>query len=487
MSELKLPPLKLLIGNEWRDASDGETIDVVAPASGEILGKLAAATPADVDTAVKAARAQFDGGEWSQLSGAERGKLLWRLAELVEADFHNLATLEATDVGRPYGESFFAELPVVADTLRYFAGWADKLTGSTFSLPPFMGAERLSYTLRQPLGVVGAITPWNAPTMILSWKLAPALAVGNTIVIKPAVEASLTTLRIGELAIEAGFPAGVINIVTGAGSVAGQALTDHPGIDKISFTGSTAVGRQIGASAGAALKKVTLELGGKSPQIVWPDADLDKAAPIAALSVFANQGQTCASGSRIYVHRSILDEFVGLLKEQAEAVKLGDPLDPDTSMGSLISEKQLNRVLGYIATAREEGAQLITGGERLDRPGYFINPTIFVGENNLTIAKEEIFGPVGTVVPFDTDDEALALANGNEYGLTAVIWTNDAARINRFTRDIQSGVVWVNAWGTPHPAIPWLGVKSSGIGEELGLEGLQANTRVKTVNHLSAY
>lgn len=486
MGNLSLPPLKLLINGQWRDASDGKTIAIVAPATAETLGQAAAASPADVDEAVKAARAQFESGEWSRLSGAQRGKLLWKLADLIEADLDNLATLEATDVGRPYGEAFFAELPLVVDTLRYYAGWADKVTGTTFTLPPFAGSERFSYTVRQPLGVVGAITPWNAPTMILSWKLAPALAVGNTIVIKPAAEASLTTLRLAELSIEAGFPAGVINVVTGSGSVAGQALVDHPGVNKISFTGSTAVGRQIGASAGAALKKVTLELGGKSPQIVWPDADLSKVAPVAALSVFANQGQTCASGSRIYVHRSVLDEFVGLMKEQAEKVHLGDPMDPDTNMGSLISEKQLTRVLSYIATAREEGAQLITGGDRLDRPGYFVNPTLFVGNNDLTIAKEEIFGPVGTIIPFDTDDEALALANGNEYGLTAVIWTNDAARINRFTSQIQAGVVWVNAWGPPHPAVPWLGVKSSGIGEELGIEGLHANTKVKTVNHISA-
>ncbi|WP_350351652.1 aldehyde dehydrogenase family protein [Microbacterium sp. A8/3-1] len=487
MVSVPMPPSQLLIDGEWIGSSDGATIEVVAPATGESLGRIAAATVGDVDAAVRAARAQFDHGEWSKTSGADRGKLLWRLADLVEADLERLSTLEAVDVGRPFGEAFYAEIPLVVDVLRHFAGWADKLTGSTFTLPPFGGEDRFSYTVRQPLGVVAAITPWNAPTMITSWKLAPALAAGNTIVIKPAPDASLTTLRLGELIIEAGFPAGVVNIVTGSGTDAGAALTQHPGVDKISFTGSTSVGRQIAATAAASLKKVTLELGGKSPQIIWPDADLEKAAPVAALSIFANQGQTCASASRIYVHRSVLDDFVNLLKIEAESRVLGDPLDAETTMGSLINPAQLERVLGYIASAREEGAQLITGGGCVEGPGLFVEPTIFVGGNELTVAREEIFGPVGTVIPFDDDDEVLALANDNAYGLTAVLWTNNASRIGRFTREIHAGVVWVNAWGPPHPAVPWLGVKSSGIGEELGLEGLKANTRVKTVNVVSSH
>ncbi|GAA1633792.1 aldehyde dehydrogenase family protein [Georgenia ruanii] len=483
---VRLPRLELFIDGTWRASSDGGTIPVVAPATGEVLDHLAAATEADVDSAVRAAHAQFEGGEWARLDGAERGRLLWKLADLVEADIDNLARLEAVDVGRPFGEARFAEIPLVIDTLRHFAGWADKITGTTFSLPPFAGADRFSYTLRQPLGVVGAITPWNAPTMILAWKIAPALAAGNTIVIKPAEDASLTTLRMAELAAEAGFPPGVINVLPGRGATAGAALVRHPLVDKVTFTGSTAVGQEIAAAAGPALKKVTLELGGKSPQIVWPDADLDRVVPTAALSLFANQGQTCASGSRVYVHRDIIDSFTARLKAHAESIVVGDPLAEDSQMGSLINEQQLQRVLRYIATAREEGAELLTGGERIGDTGYFVQPTVFVGTNDLTIAREEIFGPVGTVIPFDDDDQVLAYANGTDYGLTAVLWTNDSSRINRFTRDIRAGVVWVNAWGPPHPALPWLGVKSSGIGEELGLAGLHANTQLKTVNILSA-
>jgi acyl-CoA reductase-like NAD-dependent aldehyde dehydrogenase len=482
---IPLPPLALLIDGEWHAAEDGATFDVIAPATGSVIGEAAAASAGDVDRAVRAAHRQFTDGEWSRMSGADRGKLLWRLADLVEQNLEWLSRLESLDVGRPFGEAFHAEMPLVADTLRHFAGWADKLTGSTYALPPFAGADRFSYTLRQPLGVVGAITPWNAPTMILSWKLAPALAAGNTVVLKPAADASLTSLALAELAQQAGFPAGVFNVVTGKGSVVGDALVEHPLVAKVSFTGSTEVGRGIAAKAGAALKKVTLELGGKSPQIVWPDADLDAAVPTAALSIFANQGQTCASAARIYVHADIIDEFSRRLVEHAESIVVGDPLAEGTQMGTIINERQMQRVLGYIAGAREEGATLLTGGERIGDQGYFLQPTIFRGTNELTIAREEIFGPVGTLVPFTDDDDALEMANGNEYGLVAVIWTNDAARTEYFARRLEAGVVWVNAWGPPHPSLPWLGIKASGIGEELGLAGLHANTRVKTVNQLS--
>lgn len=485
-AQIALPKQQLLVDGNWIDAENGATFDVHAPASGAFLCALAAGSANDIDRAVRAAHAQYKTGEWSRLDGVERGVLLWRLADLIEADVENLAKLEAYDVGRPFGEALQGEMPTVVATFRHFAGWADKITGTTFGLPQFAGAERLSYTLRQPLGVVGAITPWNAPTMITSWKLAPALAAGNTIVLKPAEAASLTALRLGELVIEAGFPAGVVNIVTGAGGEAGAALTEHPLVDKVTFTGSTAVGKSIAATAGAALKKVTLELGGKSPQIVWPDADLGAVVPVAALSLFANQGQTCASGSRIYVHRDVLSDFVSRLKTHAEEIVVGDPMGEDTQMGSLINETQLDRVLSHIAVAESEGAELITGGHRIGDVGYFVEPTVFVGSNELSLARDEVFGPVGLVVPFDDDDEVLELANENPYGLTAVLWTNNSARITRFTRDIEAGVVWVNAWGPPHPALPWLGVKASGIGEELGLAGLQSNTKAKTVNVLSA-
>ena len=484
-TQLQLPPAQLYIDGGWRASAAGAGFEVENPATGATITTLSSGTAEDVDAAVKAAKRAFESGPWPEMSGAERGRLLWRLADLVERDREVLAALEAADVGRPYFEPFTFEIPLVADTFRYFAGWADKITGTTFTLPPFAGQERLSYTLRQPIGVIGAITPWNAPTMILSWKLAPALAVGNTVVVKPAELASLTTLHIAALIDEAGFPSGVVNVVTGTGGVAGEALVRHPDVDKISFTGSTAVGRHIASLAGEQLKKVTLELGGKSPQILREDADLQAALPVIATAVFANQGQTCASGSRILVHRSRVDELAAGLAEIARGAVVGDPFDAATTMGSLISRDQLDRVLRYVEAGRSEGARLVVGGNRIGDTGYFVEPTVFVGSNDLTIAQEEIFGPVGTIIPFDDDDEALRLANDTEYGLTAVLWTNDASAVTRFTRTLRTGSVWVNAWGPPHPALPWSGRQSSGLGEELGTAGLLANTTEKTINLVS--
>lgn len=480
--ELKLPPLGLFIGGTWADAVSGAVLDVLAPASEQVLGTVPEAGARDVDRAVRSAHQQFTDGEWSQLSGAERGRLLWRLADLIEENLDDLARLEAVDVGRPLAETLGGEIAVAVDTFRHFAGWADKITGETFALPPVFGADRLSYTLRRPLGVIGAITPWNAPTMIASWKLAPALAAGNTVVLKPAEDASLTALRLAELIAEAGFPSGVVNIITGRGSEAGDALVAHPLVAKVTFTGSTAVGREIAAKAGRLLKKVDLELGGKSPQIIWPDADLDLAVPTAAMSFLYNQGQVCAATARIYVHRDIFDEVVRRIVAFAEALRPGDPLDPATQIGSLVSRKQLERVLAFIAGARNEGATVLTGGGRIARPGFYVQPTVFTGTDDLTIAREEVFGPVGLLIPFDSDQEVLTAANASEFGLTAVLWTRDAGRINRITSGIQAGVVWVNSWAPPHPAVPWLGVKSSGLGEELGLAGLLANTQLKTVH-----
>lgn len=481
----RLPRVELYIGGQWRPAADGGVQTVINPSSGQPLATLSMATVGDVAAAVASARAQFETGAWSRLSGADRGKLLWRLADLVEANRENLAYLEAIDIGRPYFEPFMFEIPLAADTFRHFAGWADKIGGSTFNLPDFDGRQRHSYTLRQPIGVVGAITPWNAPTMIASWKLGPALAAGNTVVIKPAEDASLSTIRLIELIEEAGFPPGVVNLVTGSGTTAGDALVRHPGVDKISFTGSPGVGRRIAAIASEALKKVTLELGGKSPQIVCRDADLDRVIPGASISLFANQGQTCASGSRVLVHESIADEVIERMVTAAENIVVGDPFAPETQMGSLVSERQLERVNGYVQKGKAEGARLLTGGSRIDRPGYFYAPTLFAGGNDLTIAREEIFGPVGTIIRFHDDDEALLLANATDYGLTSVVWTRDLATVNRFARHLRTGSVWVNAWGPPHPALPWLGVKTSGLGEELGRSGILANTVEKTVSVIS--
>lgn len=477
-----LPLGALYIDGEWRNAEDGGTIAVINPSTEEQLATLSAAIANDVAAAVAAARAQVDGGPWSRLSGAERGKLLWRLADLVDANRENLAFLEAIDIGRPYFEPYTFEIPLVADTFRHFAGWADKIAGQTFNLPDFAGRPRHSYTLRQPLGVIAAITPWNAPTMIASWKLATALAAGNAVVLKPAEDASLSTIRLVQLAEEAGFPPGVINLVTGTGSIAGDALVRHAGIDKISFTGSPEVGRTISAIASQSFKKVSLELGGKSPQIMRQDADLDLAIGGAAISFFANQGQTCACGSRLFVHRSLANEVTQRLMEAARAIRVGDPFAPDTQMGTLINAAQMRRVTGYVEKGIDEGAKLIAGGSRLAQPGFFFQPTIFLGSNDMTIAREEIFGPVATIIPFEDDEEALRLANDTNYGLTSVVWTRDLAAANHYARSLRAGSVWINAWGPPHPALPWLGVKTSGLGEELGLSGLLANTAEKTVS-----
>ncbi|MCF6116829.1 aldehyde dehydrogenase family protein [Mesorhizobium muleiense] len=482
---MRLPRAELYIGGQWQASTDGRVQTVINPSSGQPLGTISMATASDVSAAVNAARAQFETGAWSRLSGADRGKLLWRLADLVEANRENLAYLEAIDIGRPYFEPFLFEIPLAAETFRHFAGWADKIGGCTFDLPDLDGRQRHSYTLRQPVGVVAAITPWNAPTMIASWKLGPALAAGNTVVIKPAEDASLSTIRLVELIEEAGFPPGVVNLVTGSGALAGDALVRHPGIDKISFTGSPGVGRRIAAIASEALKKVTLELGGKSPQIVCRDADLDRVIPGASISLFANQGQTCASGSRVLVHESIAEEVTERLVAAAESIVVGDPFAPETQMGSLVSERQLERVSGFVLKGKAEGAHLLTGGNRIDRPGYFYAPTLFAGGNELTIAREEIFGPVGTIIRFRDDEEALRLANQTDYGLTSVVWTRDLATANRFAKHLRAGSVWVNAWGPPHPALPWLGVKTSGLGQELGRSGILANTVEKTVSVIS--
>ncbi|SFV27524.1 betaine-aldehyde dehydrogenase [Devosia crocina] len=481
-SARRLPPGHLFIAGQWRPAEKGASLPVINPSTEQVLGTIAAASASDIDAAVRAAREQFETGEWSRLSGEDRGRLLWRLADLIEANRENLAFLEATDIGRPYFEPYEFEVPLAASTFRHFAGWADKLTGQTFALPDFAGRPRHSYTLRHPIGVVAAITPWNAPTMIASWKLATALAAGNTVVIKPAEDASLSTVRLVQLIEEAGFPPGTVNLVTGIGAVAGEALIRHSGVDKISFTGSPGVGRHIASIAGQSLTKVALELGGKSPQIVRADADLDLVASGAPISFFANQGQTCASGSRLLVHRSIAEDLTERLVAAARSIKVGDPFDPTTQMGALVSAKQLERVAGYVQKGLSEGGKLLTGGSRLDAPGYFFAPTLFGGHNDLAIAREEIFGPVGTIITFDTDEEALRLANATDYGLTSVVWTQDLAAANAYVQKLKAGSVWVNAWGPPHPSLPWLGVKTSGLGEELGRSGLLANTVEKTVS-----
>ena len=473
-------PGRLIINGEAVDAASGRTFTTVNPATEEPICAVAEAGPEDVDRAVKAARAAFEGGAWPKMRPADRQRALWKLGDLILDHADELARLETLDNGKPIFESRQIDVPMVANCFHYFSGWAPKLAGET--LPGHPGF--FTYTLREPVGVVGAIIPWNFPMIMVGWKAAPALAAGNCVVLKPAELTPLTAIRIGELALEAGIPPGVFNILPGKGSIAGEAMVKHPGVDKIAFTGSTEVGRHIMKLCADGMKKVSLELGGKSPNIVFADADLDAAVRGATTGIFYGKGEVCAAGSRLLVESAIHDEFVAKLAERAAKLQPGDPLDPKTRLGALVSEKQMNTVLGYVETGVGEGAKLVAGGKRapLNGRGFFVQATVLDQvENRMRVAQEEIFGPVLSVIRFDDADDAVRKGNDIVYGLAAGLWTRDVKKAHAVARRLQAGTVWVNAYNFYDAGMPFGGYKSSGFGRDLGPDSLREYTQVKSV------
>lgn len=476
---IELPRIqtKLLINNEWRDALSGKTFDVYNPATGEVCAKVAEADAGDVDLAVKAARAAFK--TYRTTDGPVRRNLMLKLADLIEANAKELASLEALDNGKPFAQALGMDVAFTVNTFRYYAGWADKISGST---TPVCGSH-FAFTKREPVGVCGQIIPWNFPLLMAAWKLGPALALGNTVVLKPAEQTPLSALRLGELIVEAGYPAGVCNIVPGFGPTAGARISCHPDINKVAFTGSTEIGHLIMKSAAESnLKRVSLELGGKSPFVICADADVDKAAATAAAGIFFNMGQVCTASSRVFVHESIYDEFVLKVKANAEARAVGAGKLLTSDQGPLVSKEQHERVLGYIAKGKAEGASCVTGGERALTEGYFVKPTVFANvTDTMTIAKEEIFGPVVCILKFKDIDEVLARANNTSFGLAAGVFTKDINTAFKFSSFIEAGTVWVNCWNVFDAANAFGGFKESGLGRELGEAGLAAYTETKTV------
>jgi aldehyde dehydrogenase (NAD+) len=471
---------QLFINNEWRDAKGGKTVEVINPATEEVIAEVASADASDVDAAVAAARAALN-GPWGTMSARERGRLVWKIGEKLMEQADEIARLETLHNGKPIFESRHIEVPAAAECFQYFAGWADKIHGETV---PVKG-NYLTYTLREPVGVVAAIVPWNFPLLLTAWKVAPALACGNTVIIKPASQTPLTAIALAEIAAAVGLPPGVLNVVTGPGSKVGQTIVEHPGIDKIAFTGDTSTGKGIMKGSADTLKRITLELGGKSPNIVFPDADLDAAIRGATSGIFYGKGEVCAAGSRLLVDKSIRQEFVDKVAARAKKMAPGDPLDPKTRLGAISSKKQLETDLRYIETAKREGAQLVAGGGRADigtGKGYFLQPTVFDGVTpDMTIAREEIFGPVLATIEFADLDEAIARANDSNYGLAAAVWTKDIKKAHYVARRLQAGTVWINTYNIYDTAAPFGGYKQSGFGREMSLHALEHYTQVKTV------
>ncbi len=476
---LQLPPAKLFIGGEWVDGSGG-TFASENPATEETLCEVAAASAADADAAVAAAHQALD-GEWGKTSPRDRGKLLWKIADALEARTEEFARIETSDNGKPIFESRYVDVPAAVDALRYFAGWADKVHGDTFSVA---GPFSMAYTLREPMGVVAAITPWNFPIIQAMWKIAPALACGNAVVLKPASNTPLTALKFAELASETGLPPGALNVVPGSGSQVGRRLVEHPDVAKISFTGSTEVGKGLMKDAAETIKRVTLELGGKSPNIVFADADLDAAVKGAYNGIFYGKGEVCAAGSRLFVEKRVHDEMLEKLVERTARLVPGDPQHPKTKLGALVSSEQRESVLGYVEIGKQEGAEVAHGGVAADvnGKGYFMQPTILTGvDNQMKVAQEEIFGPVLVTIPFEEPGEVVELANNSIFGLAAGVWTRDIGKAHAVAAKLKAGTVWINQYNWYDSGAPFGGYKQSGFGRELGSAALDYYTETKTV------
>ncbi len=466
------------IGGKWLSSASGKTFETLHPATEEVIAEVAEGDRADVDLAVDAAREQFDGGEWSRMDARDRGLLMYRFADLLEEEVEELAALETLDNGKPIADARAADIPLVIDCIRYYAGWADKIQGSTV---PVRG-DYFCYTQREPVGVIGQIIPWNFPALMAAWKWAPALAAGCTMVTKPAEQTPLTCLRMARIAQKAGIPDGVINVVPGYGPTAGAAIVEHPGVDKIAFTGELATAKIIQRAAADTMKRLTFELGGKSPNVIFADADLDAAAEGAHFALYFNQGQCCCAGSRLFVEDKVHDELVDRLIEKNKDRRLGDPFDPETEQGPQIDQDQFDKILKYIEYGNEDGASCVSGGERYGDRGLFIKPTLFTGvTDEMRIARDEIFGPVLSVLKFSEVDELVQRANNTNFGLAAAVWTRDVAKAHRFASQVRAGTVWVNCYDVFDAAAPFGGFKQSGMGRELGEAGLAAYTESKTV------
>jgi phenylacetaldehyde dehydrogenase len=472
---------QMFIDGKWVDAASGKTFPTYNPATGEVLANVAEGDKEDINRAVAAARAAFDTGPWSKATPSKRAKLMWKLADLIEKHAEEFAQLESLDNGKPVNIARVADVPGTVEMFRYMAGWATKIEGNTIPLSAG-GAKFFAYTLREPVGVVGQIIPWNFPLMMAAWKLGPALATGCTVVLKPAEQTPLSALLLGELIQEAGFPDGVVNIVPGYGETAGAALSAHPHVDKVAFTGSTEVGKLIVHAATGNLKKVSLELGGKSPNIVFQDADIDATIPGAAMAIFFNHGQCCCAGSRLYVEDKQFDKVVDGVSQLASKIRVGPGMESTTDMGPLVSEEQLNKVCGYLESGYAEGAKATVGGSRQGDKGYFVKPTVLVNTNEkMKVVREEIFGPVVTAIPFKDVDDLIAKANNTEYGLAAGVWTRDIGKAHRIASQLRAGTVWINCYNVFDPAMPFGGYKQSGWGREMGHEVLNLYTEVKSV------